>query len=398
MGIYTEYLDSGMSAMDMLAERKRLLNKLSSLRGGRDVLVYAANHNAKNAPIALSYDDLLPFNDQLSNLNGNELDLIIETPGGSGEVAEDMVRRLRERYEKIAVIIPGWAKSAGTIIALAGDEILMGEMSSLGPIDAQLQWQGKVFSAHAFLEGLAKIKEEVDEKKELNRAYIPILQAISPGEIQSAENAMNFAKRLVTDSLLKYKFKYWEKHSDGRPVTTEEKADRASEIADMLGNHGAWLTHGRSIKLKDLEGMGLKITNYSDNEELADTIGRYYTLLQMTFDTGIYKLFETPESQIYRAIGPREIKPIKIPKGAEKAGSAVAEIICGQCNEKLLIQGDFAPNQTLQEGAIRFPDDNKIKCSKCGNLIDVNGLRKQLELAMKKPIIKREKEEADGSK
>jgi len=62
--------------------------------------------------------------------------LILETPGGSGEVAEDIVRSLRGQFDEIAVLVPGTAKSAGTIMAMAGDEILMQPSSSLGPIDA----------------------------------------------------------------------------------------------------------------------------------------------------------------------------------------------------------------------------------------------------------------------
>ena len=82
---------------------------------------------------------------------------------------------------------------------MAADEILMGTTSALGPIDVQLTWQGKRFSADAFLEGMNKIKKEVTETGILNKAYIPILQGISPGEIQSAVNALDFSKRLVTD-------------------------------------------------------------------------------------------------------------------------------------------------------------------------------------------------------
>ena len=124
MGVYTEYLDQGMDFGALVSERKAQLQRISELRGGRDVMVYAADLNKGNAPISLIFDDLLPINDQLANLNGKAIDLILETPGGSEEVAEDIVRLLHDRYEEVAIIVPGWAKSAGTIIAMAGDEIL----------------------------------------------------------------------------------------------------------------------------------------------------------------------------------------------------------------------------------------------------------------------------------
>jgi ClpP class serine protease len=155
----------------------------------------------------------LPFTDQLSNLKGKGLDLLLETPGGSGEVAEDLVKAMRGQYEDVAVIVPGYAKSAGTIMAMAADEILMGPHSGLGPIDAQILYQCKRFSADALLEGMEKIKKEVVDSGTLNRAYIPILQGISPGELQNAENALSFAKILVTQWLAHYKFRTWATHA-----------------------------------------------------------------------------------------------------------------------------------------------------------------------------------------
>jgi ClpP class serine protease len=122
---------------ELSAERKSQLKRIGELRG-RDVLVFAADINKNVQQISIDYSDLLPFTDQLSNLKGDRLDLLLETPGGSGEVAEDLVKAMRGRYEDVAVIVPGYAKSAGTIMAMAGDEILMGPHSGLGPIDAQI--------------------------------------------------------------------------------------------------------------------------------------------------------------------------------------------------------------------------------------------------------------------
>jgi len=174
MGIYTEYLDSNFDFLALTAERKKQLKRISEIRD-RAVLVFAADLTKGNAPISISFPDLLPIKDQLSNINGDAIDLILETPGGQGEVAEDIVRLLRDKFKSVGVIIPGWAKSAGTLIAMAGDEILMEPASAIGPIDAQLSWQGKVFSAEALLEGMKKIKKEVTSTGVLNKAYIPML-------------------------------------------------------------------------------------------------------------------------------------------------------------------------------------------------------------------------------
>jgi hypothetical protein len=386
MGYYSEYLNKPMDFAALTAERKRQLRLISELRGGRDVLVYAADLNKGIPLIAIGYADLLPFSDQLSNLHGTAIDLILETPGGSGEIAEDMVRLLRDKYEDVAVIIPGCAKSAGTIMAMAANEILMGPMSALGPIDAQLAWQGKIFSADALIKGFEKIKDEVVTSGTLNKAYIPILQGISPGELQSAQNALDFAKELVTTWLAKYKFKNWVSHtSSGQPVTDEEKKTRANEIAEQLCKHSLWLTHGRSIKLKDLESMRLIVVNYSSMPDLAEAIRRYYTLLQMTFAGNVYKLFETVESQILRFLLPQ----LPAPPGAamQQPNAAVIEVPCGQCKVVARVQANLDRPQPIQPGTVPFPKDNRLRCPSCGAETDLSEARRQIEAQSKKRVV-----------
>ena len=123
----------------------------------------------------------------------------------------------------------------------------------------------------------------------------PFSSNISPGELQNAENALDFARDLVVDWLSTYKFRDWHTHSSTKKqVTADERRQRAKQIADQLRDHSRWKTHGRSLKIDDLRQMKLYVTDYSSTPELADAIRRYYTLLQMTFATNIYKIFETP--------------------------------------------------------------------------------------------------------
>lgn len=388
MGIYAEYIDQNLSFQEITNERKKQLKKISALRG-TDVLVYAADsEKAGQAQIAIVREDLLPIKDQLSNLSGHSIDVLLETPGGSGEVAEDIVRLLRTKYDSVSFIVPGRAMSAGTIIVMAGGEILMDSASSLGPIDAQISWEGKAFSAEALIKGFEKIKEEVDNKGSLNRAYIPMLQRISPGELQHAQNALDFSKVLVTDWLKRYKFKSWATHSStGKPVTGEERVARAREIADELCNHSRWLTHSRSIKLEDLENLGLKITDFAKNNKLADAIRRFEVLLTMTFASNIYKVFETPTSQIYRQLVPQVAIPGPQP-GVKAPSHALMGIKCGKCGKTFEIQADFGKKRPLKKGAVRFPKDDKLTCNGCGTVHDLSAGRREIEARAKAEVIR----------
>ncbi len=379
MGIYTEYINRRLTFDQISTERKKQLKRISKIRN-RDIIVYASDVNKGTAPISILPSDLLPFKDQLTYIKTNEIDIIIETSGGIAETVEDMVELIRAKHEKVGIIIPGIAKSAGTIFSMAGDEILMGNSSALGPIDAQVVTNGKRFSADAFLDGLEKIKKEVVDTGKLNPAYIPMLQNISPGEIQHFENAQNFAKTLVTNWLTKYKFKYWDKHSStGKIVTQQEKKERAEEIASKLCKHSDWLTHGRSIRINDFQKMRLQVYDYSKNPELNDAIERYFTLLRMTFDlTGIYKVFETYYSQIYQSISQAAFPVIPIPKNS-KAQAAHADFICPKCATKYKIQLNLDKNTKLEPSSVPYPKDDNFICPNCGTQTNLTPMRLQLE-------------------
>jgi ClpP class serine protease len=409
MGIYSEYLDRHMSLDDLNRERKEQLRRIAKARD-RDILVYASDTNkATQAPVALNNSDLILVNDQLSNLTGKAIDVLLETGGGSGETAEDIVHLLHHKYQSVGFIVPGMAKSAATIMVMAGDEILMEPASSsLGPIDAQIQWEGKTFSAEAFLKGLQNIKDEVANTNSLNRAYIPMLQRISPGEIQHAENALSFAKVLVKTWLKEHKFKNWtvhRTHKPGSPVTEEEKIERAAGIADKLCDHSELLSHGRSIKLDDLQNIGLEITDYSKSPELADAIGRYRVLLQMTFDTtNIYKIIETVDSQIYRFAVNQQIQlaipggipgiglpgigpgPQPLPLAGAQPAGALVQFVCNRCKKVHKLQADFDRQQPLQPGLERFPANDILICTQCHTSNNLLALRRQIELQTKRKV------------
>ena len=386
MGIYADYLNSLKNFEQITQERKKMLKKISSLRGNRDVLVFAADFSEPRAPTSIDYTDILPVQDQLSNLSGESIDIILETPGGIGEVVEDIVKQIRNKYDYVGMIIPGWSKSAGTIFAMAGDEILMGDTSGLGPIDAQIFAKGKKFSADAFLEGLDKIKKNIEKTGKLNPAYIPILQQISPGEIQHYENAQDFSKKLVTEWLEKYKFKYWEKHSSGEPVTQEERHKRADEIAEELCSQKRWLTHGRSITHDDFEKLRVKITDYSKIPELNDAITRYHILLRMSFEqTPLYKIFETVDSQIYRFVNPVNITPAPT---LEKIDKINMNLECPQCKDKFTLQVNLEKHAPLEDGKLPYPVSNNLfKCPKCNKEIDVSQGRVQIEAQTGKKVV-----------
>ncbi|MCD6351203.1 MAG: hypothetical protein J7M26_03690 [Armatimonadetes bacterium] len=66
------------------------------------------------------------------------IDLILHTPGGLVLAAEQIAMALCRHPAKVTVFVPHYAMSGGTLIAIAGDEIVMDEDAVLGPLDPQL--------------------------------------------------------------------------------------------------------------------------------------------------------------------------------------------------------------------------------------------------------------------
>ena len=66
------------------------------------------------------------------------IDFVIHTPGGLVLAAMQIARAIEAHKAKVTVYVPVYAMSGGTLIALAADEIVLGEFSVLGPIDPQI--------------------------------------------------------------------------------------------------------------------------------------------------------------------------------------------------------------------------------------------------------------------
>ena len=66
------------------------------------------------------------------------IDLLLHTPGGLVLASDQIAYALKRHGGKVTVIVPHYAMSGGTLVALAADEILMDPDAVLGPVDPQL--------------------------------------------------------------------------------------------------------------------------------------------------------------------------------------------------------------------------------------------------------------------
>lgn len=289
--ILNDYVSKGFGLIDLQNELQQLISEYNK-HTGRYLFVYASDitKGRRGIDVSLVQDDFYIIQDVLREIDKDVIDFYIETPGGSGEAAEEIAKFLRKKFKEVNFIIAGEAKSAGTILVLSGDNIFMTDTGSLGPIDAQVRIGRSVVSAHDYKEWVDKKREEALLNGTLNPFDAVMVAQISPGELGGIINSLEFAKDLVSDWLAKYKFKNWTlTRSKQEPVDEEKRVSRAKKVAEHLCNHTEWRTHGRSLKIEDLQEL-LLIERIDDDKILADIIYRIKTVIRLIFDMStIYK-------------------------------------------------------------------------------------------------------------
>lgn len=221
---------------------------------------------------------------ELSQDRKDRIAIVLDTTGGYVEVVERMVYVIRKHYAEVYFLVPDRAMSAGTVFVMAGDQIFMSYSSCLGPIDPQIEKDGKFVPAMSYLKQYEQLYEKA-ESGQLNTAELVLLNNLDPGELYHFQQLVKLSHDLLTEWLSTYKFKDWDiRGSTGNPVTPEEKRERAEEIAEVLSNHERWRSHGRMISrdtlTSDSEGIHLKIEKIEDTPYLSTALDDYVGLLK----------------------------------------------------------------------------------------------------------------------
>ena len=383
----TEYI--GKTPKELEEELQRLIKDYNT-KSGSYLVVYAAPTGKPIPDIPMCMDDYHVIYDMLRLKDAKNLDFYIETPGGSGEAAEEIAGFIREKFQHIRFVVSGEAKSAGTILVLSGNEIAMTRSGSLGPIDAQMKIGRSVISAYDYLEWMRKKRVTAKKQGRLNPFDATMVAQVSPGELVGVENAFKFAGDLVIEWLPRHKFRDWKKtETRGIPVTEEMKKKAAQNVVKSLSNHKKWRSHGRSIKIDDLEAMGLKVQRIDESPDVSEIVYRIQTVIRLLFTTTTtYKLFATADEKIFKSAA--QGSPIQpIPQGA--ARFATLDVVCEKCGAAHKLYAKLLKDPKLDadfkgQGMVPFPKDNKLRCA-CGFEIDLIGIRNELETKTGKGIV-----------
>lgn len=246
-----------------------------------------------DSALAVQADDVHALMECCHGVEERELDLVVHSPGGSAEAAEQMVNYLRTQFDYIRCFIPLQAKSAATMVALGCDEVVLGLHSELGPIDPQILVpvpEGQRFApAHAILRDFERAKREVGADISALPTWTPILRGYTGGLIEFCNQQIALAQDIVAGWLERYMLA----HSD---VEVKDRKATAEHISSYFGSEASYdrfRTHGRPIRVEELEKLpGLRVRRLEEDDALQDAVLSVYHALDFTFGGPALKIVE----------------------------------------------------------------------------------------------------------
>lgn len=261
--------------------RRKLIKSIQKQIGGK-LITYTVNRNI--SPNFIDHNDIRFFNDLLESCGDvDRLILMINSPGGELDAAEKIAMMCRAYCKEFFVLVPESAKSAATMIALTADKILMGYLSSLGPIDPQIRVVSPkggfhYIPAYSYISSFRALINEIIRGTP-PKAIIPSLQLIDPALIDVCFKAIESSKQFAIKWLSKYMLK-------GNVV-------KAKKIAEDLSNLDRWLSHGKNIDRDTAANLGLTIEKIPKESKLWKQIWELFCRQEIKMNaTNIVKHYE----------------------------------------------------------------------------------------------------------
>ncbi len=240
--------------------RRNMLARLHQVTGRNIIIYYSGWLQKQGAPnVSLNDDDKNGFMTVINKLDRSlGLDLLLHTPGGETAATESLVDYLRSMFgTDIRAIIPQLAMSAGTMIACACKELVMGKQSSLGPIDPQFRG----IPAHGVMEEFERAAREIKNDPSRIAVWQPIIAKYSPAFIGECEKAIDWSNKMTAEWLRNGMFK-----DEKRP------SRKINRIITELSDLALTKSHARHLSMNKCQSIGLKVVRLEDNDDLQDAV------------------------------------------------------------------------------------------------------------------------------
>jgi ATP-dependent protease ClpP protease subunit len=205
----------------------------------------------------------------LKEAKADEIFLLVNSPGGAMGSSYKIAHAIRTAFKRVTTFIPHVAASGGTLLALAGDEIVMGPMSHITPLDVQIAYKGTRVSATTFANFFTRA----------SRWYEKSLPEETP-----------YPQRALTEQLDPYLMEEWSGVMDAmydyviEILLLSGYGDESDRIAKSL----VWghPTHSYVINAKKAGELNLNVTRSVDVpgrwKVMRHWLGKYLTQQEMT--------------------------------------------------------------------------------------------------------------------
>lgn len=265
----------------------------------RNLILYSTSWTISGGGVGTSIgeSDVHSFMDVIHGLDGDKLDIIIHSPGGSPTATEQIVSYLRDKFEDIRIFVPQSAMSAATLMCCAADEVVMGAHSSLGPIDPQMHLpttpRGHSTAAFAVLDQFEMASSDIETYSDLT-VWKPILDKIDPGTLAECNEAIELSKSLAKEWAEEYMH---ENKNDAN--------DTAQQLAEFLSDRRAFKSHSRRIDRSQASDHGFEIKELEEDDTLQDLVlSIFHSTMLAHENTELVKIIENQNGRNSMVVNP----------------------------------------------------------------------------------------------
>jgi hypothetical protein len=288
---------------DIALDKARLFAQLEDGDPPRKLIAYIAGP----AGGTISLEDAAPIGSMLDAIDTcDNLDLMLNSSGGFGEVAEKIIEMCREHCSReFRVIVPNYAKSAATMIGLGADVIVMGYLSELGPIDPQYTIAvGEIeqaVSGQSFVsayDATQRLVQDAINKDEPAVGYLHSLSqsTMEPAFIEHCQRGIDFSRDVAEQYLPRYQLKVRAAEA-GEAPSAAELNEQARNAAENLLSANSRFSHGRLIGAKEArKGVGLNVIELKRSDPNWQAYWELYVraevyMQHLSREGGVSKLF-----------------------------------------------------------------------------------------------------------
>ncbi len=274
MANWSEILDDVNTYQDLIgrlnAIRQEKLEKISSLTSRNVISYYSGWLKNPEAPnIQINDNDINALMNAVYKLDSSKgLDIILHTPGGDIAATESIVNYLQSVFSNnIRAIIPQLSMSAGTMIALSCNSIIMGKQSSLGPIDPQF---GGI-ACQGILDEYQRAITAISANPDALGLWQTIISKYHPTLIGDCENAVKWSKELASKWLQRVNVN----------ITM-------NDVEELFISHANSYSHSRHISRDECKNVGLKVEDLESSQDLQDAVLSLHHCYMILFDKWRY--------------------------------------------------------------------------------------------------------------